>query len=92
LAVLEEDRAVAKAAFVQQFEVQAHVREGALAGSHYYRCQTQVVLVHQRRFDRVRRELGPPILRSPATVSFSQIFPYSWTAADWSAVLAGRSQ
>src|SRR3989440_7808084 len=57
-AVVEVHHAVAEAAFVQQFEVEANmVGEGLFAASHYDRRDDEMVLVDQLGLDRLGGEL-----------------------------------
>ena len=71
-AVVELHHAVAEAAFVQQFELQAHVvGQGPLAPSDHDGHDEQLVLVDQPGPDRLAGELGPPTLRSRSADAFS---------------------
>src|SRR5919206_1471203 len=59
-AVAEEDRTVAEAAFVEEFEIRADVAvpERALAAAHEDGNEEQLVLVHQPGLDRLGREIA----------------------------------
>lgn len=58
-AVVEVNHAVAETAFVQQFERHAYVvGQGVRATSHHDRCDEQVALVDQPRFECLGGEVG----------------------------------
>src|SRR5690606_16141416 len=59
--ITEENRAIAKAAFLQKLELQPDVlRQGRFAASHNNRDQEQVALVHQPRPEGLGGEFGAP--------------------------------